>query len=166
MIVSIIVACGNDGVIGEANALLWHIPGDLQKFKQITIGHHILMGRKTFESIGRVLPGRVNLILSKDKDYKQVGAVTVNSVNQAIEMASVAGDSELIICGGGQIYSQTVNLVDRIYLTKVDYQGVGDTFFPSIDMSEWQISQKEEHSKNGTDQYSWSFQVLDRLKNS
>lgn len=163
MIISAIVACGRSNrVIGAGNQLLWHISGDLRRFKEITMNHHILMGRKTFESIGRPLPGRKMMVLTRDKNFKVDGVDTVHSVDDAIELALQREESEFIICGGAEIYSQTIDRVEKIYLTEVDYEGEGDAYFPHLDDSQWVVEREDKAQCGEKDQYSWVFKILNR----
>ena len=137
MKVSLIVAAAENGVIGKDNDLIWHLPKDMRFFKETTLNHHVIMGRKNFESIPhkyRPLPNRTNIILTRKTDYKADGCVVVNSVETALEIAKENGDKEPFIIGGGQIYKLALeaNLVDKIYLTKVHHAYDGDTFFPKL----------------------------------
>jgi dihydrofolate reductase len=145
MKISIIAAVSQNNVIGDGKGLLWHIPGDLPRFKQITMGHHILMGRKTFESIGKVLPGRTSLILCFDKGYKVPGAYVFDDPEHAVKFAKDHREKELMIIGGGMIYKYFLPLADKIYLTKVlkDYEG--SVTFPEIKMEEWNEKIIEKH---------------------
>lgn len=135
MIKSIIVAVAENDVIGYDNHLLWHISEDLKRFKSLTLGHHIIMGRKTFESIGKPLPGRISVIISRQENLKIEGCIVVNSLDEAFEVAK--NDSEAFIIGGGEIYKQALPIVDKIYLTRVHAGFAGDTFFPELNLSEW-----------------------------
>lgn len=138
MKVSIIVAVAKNNVIGDKKNLLWHIPLDFKHFKEITMDHHILMGQTTFESIGKLLPGRTSLILSFDKNFKVPGAFVFGSPEEAIRFAKDAGENELMIIGGGMVYKTFLPLTQKIYLTKVlkDYEG--DITFPEINPTEWE----------------------------
>ncbi|NVO08726.1 MAG: dihydrofolate reductase [Bacteroidales bacterium] len=135
MTISIIVAVAENQIIGYNNQLLWHIKEDLQRFKSLTLGHHIIMGRKTYDSIGRPLPGRTNVVITRDKNYQADGCIVVNSLEDALNIASQ--DSEVFIIGGGDIYRQTLSLADRIYFTRIHASFSGDTFFPELDLKEW-----------------------------
>ncbi len=153
MIISIIVAMGSNRVIGKDNKLLWHLSEDLKMFKKITMGHHMIMGRKTFESIGKPLPGRTTIIITRDRSYTQEGCHICHSLEDAITLAKDANEIELVICGGGEIYAQALKLADKIYLTRVDYDQEGDTYFPEIDMTNWQVQEQENHE-------GWSFEIF------
>lgn len=141
--ISIIVAVAENQVIGCANRLIWHISEDLKRFKRLTSGHAVVMGRKTFESLGRPLPNRLNIVVTRSSTDYQVpqGVVVVNSIDQAIEVAG--SDPEIFIIGGGEIYAQTIDRADRLYLTRVFQSPQGDTFFPEIDPQKWSCLSKE-----------------------
>lgn len=132
MLISLIVAMAQNRVIGREGALPWHLPGDLQRFKQLTMGHSLLMGRKTFESIGHPLPGRTTYILSRNPKYSAPGCRTVKDIAEAVELAEAARESELFICGGERLYQQALPLCGRIYLTELEREVKGDRFFPSL----------------------------------
>lgn len=141
--ISIIVAIATNGVIGCHNRLIWHISEDLKRFKSLTMGHPIVMGRKTFASIGRALPGRQNIVISRDKALKIDGVDVVASMEEAIKIAST--DSEIFIIGGGEIYHLALPLASKLYVTQVEQSPQGDTFFPEIDENEWLETHREEH---------------------
>lgn len=141
--VSLIVAVAANGVIGCENRLIWHISEDLKRFRRITTAHAVVMGRKTFESIGRPLPGRTNVVITRDQTYSREGITVVNSIEQAI--ALFPPTEEIFIIGGGEIYNQTIDLAEKIYLTLVDQTPEGDTYFPDIDPSKWHIVNTEQH---------------------
>ncbi len=130
MLKSIIVAIGKQQQIGLDNKLLWKLAEDLKFFKKTTKGHHILMGRKTFQSIGRPLPNRVNVIITRDRSYKQEGCLIFHSLEVAFSQIEKAGEDEVFICGGEEIYRQTLAISDKLYITNVDFDGKADTFFP------------------------------------
>ena len=141
--ISIIVAVARNGVIGCHNKLIWHIPGDLKRFKEITMGHPIVMGRRTFESIGRALPGRTNVVITRNESFEADGVTVAGSVEEAVSMFDPA--EEVFIIGGEQIYNQTVGIAHRIYYTEVDQTPRGDAFFESPDTSIWLETSREEH---------------------
>ena len=130
MIISIIAAMTDNRVIGRDNAIPWHIPADMQRFRAITMGHPLIMGRKTFESIGRPLPGRKTVILTRIPDYRAEGSIVVHSLRKALD--ECAGADEVFICGGGEVYREALPLASRIYLTVVHGEVAGDTLFPDI----------------------------------
>jgi dihydrofolate reductase len=152
--ISIIVATDKKGAIGKDNALLWHLPNDLKRFKALTVGHPIIMGRKTFESIGRPLPGRTNIIITNNKELKIDGCVIVFSLKDAI-VACEGKDAYII--GGGSIYEQSMEIADMIYLTLVDVELDADTHFPKIEDEKWQLVHSEMHTKDEKHQYDFQF---------
>ena len=166
MKVSLIVAVANNGVIGKDNDLIWHLPKDMGFFKETTLGHHVIMGRKNFESIPerfRPLANRTNVIITRNSDYKAEGCVVVNSVEQALEVAKQNGDIQPFIIGGGQIYKLALenNLVDKIYLTKVHHTFDGDTFFPELN-NEWKEVNKTVNKADEKHAHDYSFITLER----
>src|SRR5262249_4953105 len=142
MTISIIVAMSSNRVIGLNNALPWRLSADLKRFKQLTMGHCLIMGRKTFESIGRPLPGRTTIVVTHQHDYEREGVRVVHSVDEAIAQAT--GD-EVFIAGGAEIYRQTVDRADKLYLTVIEKEFEGDAFLPVIDFTEWQLEAEEKH---------------------
>ena len=166
MKISLIVAVAENGVIGKDNDLIWHLPKDMQFFKKITIGHHVIMGRKNFESIPhkyRPLPNRTNIIITRQSEYKAEECIVVNSVETALEIAKNNGDIEPFIIGGGQIYRIAIekNLVDKIYLTKIHHSFKGDTFFPELS-SDWRETNKTENKADDKHKYNYDFITLER----
>jgi dihydrofolate reductase len=153
-----IAAIGKNGVLGKHNALLWHIPEDFKRFKEITIGHPIIMGRRTFESIGKPLPGRTNIVVTRAVLPPHPGIITASSIPRAIEKAAMENTDEIFICGGGQVYAESMSLVERIYLTIIDIEPEGDTFFP--DYAEFNKVISEE--KKSDEKYSYTFLVLEK----
>ena len=158
--VSIIVAIAQNGTIGDKNALLWHIKEDMRFFRTTTSGHPVIMGRKTFESLGsKPLPKRKNIVITRaDRDFE--GAFTAHSLEEAIAMAE--GDEEIFIIGGAQIYKQALALADKLYLTIVHSSYEGDTSFPEIDYSEWQEVAREEFAQG--EEYEGSFTFIDLIR--
>lgn len=161
--VSIIAAVSNNYVLGKENKLLWHLPKDFKFFKETTLNHPIIMGRKTFESLPKALPGRTNIIVTGDRNYTKEGAVVTHSLEEAIELG-LSENEEVFICGGGQIYKEALekNLVDKILLTEVNVEIDGDAFFPNFDKSQWEISKKECHPKD--ERHSFDFCFVEYLK--
>lgn len=159
--VSLIVAVAENGVIGKDNDLIWHLPKDMRFFKETTMGHHVIMGRKNFESIPerfRPLPNRTNVVISRQSDYQAAGCIVVNSLEAALEIAQQNGDTEPFIIGGGQIYKLALvgNLVDKVYLTKVHHSFEGDTFFPELS-TEWKEIARVDHQADEKNAYNFSF---------
>ena len=160
MIVSLIVAASNNNAIGKDNQLLWHLPKDLQFFKQTTWAMPVVMGRKTFESLGgKPLNGRVNIIITRQKDWSHEGVVVVHSLADAIFYAKESDYKEVFIAGGGEIYAQALPKANKIFLTRVDTNIEGDTFFPEIDNSDWVLSEEVAHAPNEKHAYPFSFQT-------
>ena len=152
--INIIVAISKKNrAIGKNNDLLWRISEDLKRFKEITTGHPVIMGRKTFESIGRPLPNRTNIITTRNKDLKIIGALVTNSLEEAIHKASEL-DSEIFIIGGAEIYKETINLANRLYLTIIDEEKEGDAFFPDYSQFTKIISAEDKTTDTGL-QYRW-----------
>ena len=160
--ISIIVAVAENNVIGKDNDLIWHLPRDLKHFKETTTGHYIIQGRKTFESCGRPLPNRINVIITRDQKFKAEGCVIVHSLEDAIKEAK--NDPEAFIIGGGKIYEQAMSLVDRIYLTKVHHSFEGDTFFPEINMDEWIEVDRRDFEPDEKNKYPFTILILDKKK--
>ncbi len=163
MIISQIVAVAANGVIGKDNDLIWRLPADLKFFKNTTMGHHMLMGRKNYESIGKPLPGRTTIIVTRDPEYQQEGCIVKQSIDDAIQYASDNNEEELMIIGGGQIYEQTLALTNRIYLTEVHQQFDGDTFYPSLNVDEWKETGRVFHAKDEKNAFDFSFVTLERV---
>jgi len=160
--ISIIVAVAENDVIGKDNDLIWHLPRDMKHFKETTTGHFIIMGRKTFESNGRALPNRTNVIITRDKDFNAEGCVVVHSLEDALKVAK--DDPEAFIIGGGVIYKMALPIVDRIYLTKIHHTFEGDTFFPELDMNEWDEVSCQDFEPDEKNKYPFSIIILDRKK--
>ncbi|OHA46286.1 MAG: hypothetical protein A3A80_04205 [Candidatus Terrybacteria bacterium RIFCSPLOWO2_01_FULL_44_24] len=155
MIISVIVAFSRNRVIGNNNTLPWHLPEDLKRFRELTYGHTVIMGRKTHESIGKVLPGRTNIIITSKEDYKAEGCIIAGSLDEAIKIAD--GDSEVFIIGGANVYKQAMAIADRLYVTFIKEEFEGDAFFPEINEDIWQIRSKTDYCKNPMDPYNFSF---------
>lgn len=162
--ISIIVATAENGVIGKDNQLLWKLSSDLKQFKNLTTGHSVIMGRKTFESIGRPLPNRTNIVISRQQDFVlPEGVLKASSLENAIELAKThVGSEEIFIIGGGNVYEQALKITDKIYLTEVDANIEGDAFFPTLDMSEWTETSRVSHHKDEKNEYDFDFVVLER----
>lgn len=160
-LISLIVAVANNGVIGVDNGLPWRLPADLQHFKSVTMGKPIIMGRRTWESLPGLLPGRRHIVITRNQDYRAEGCELVHSLDQALKTAGEA--PEIMIVGGGGLYRQTLPRADRLYLTRVDVDLAGDTFFPEIDWREWQEVSRESHPADERNQFACTFIVLNRL---
>lgn len=140
---SLIVAMARNRVIGVENRLPWHLPEDLKRFRALTTGHHIIMGRKTYESLNRLLPDRTTVIVTRNPDYRVPGALVVGSLAEALAVS--AADAEAFVIGGAQLYAEALGKVDRIYLTELETDYAGDTFLPEFDADCWQETQREAH---------------------
>ncbi len=140
---SLIVAAAQNGVIGIDNRLPWRLPADLARFKQLTMGHHLIMGRKTFESIGRPLPGRTSVVLTRSAGFDVPGVVVARSLDEAWAAAAARGDDEPFVCGGAEVYAQAMPEADRIYLTVVEREYTGDALFRGVDETEWRCVSRE-----------------------
>jgi dihydrofolate reductase len=140
---SLIVAVAKNHVIGHNNTLPWHLPEDLKRFKALTMGHHIIMGRKTYESLGRLLPGRTTVIVTRNKHYKVEGALIAHSLEDAWILTS--SDSEPFVIGGAELYKEGLKLATKLYMTEVNAEFTGDAFFPEINANDWQLSEKKDH---------------------
>jgi len=162
MILSLIVAASENGVIGKDNDLPWHLPADLKHFKKITSGHCIIMGRNTYESIGRPLPKRTNIVVSSNRSLAIEGCLVVHSVDEAIELTKQHESEEAFIIGGATLYNTCLDKAEKIYLTRVHTEIQGDTFFPEIDMNNWEVVSEEYHEKDEKHLYNFSFITLER----
>ena len=165
MKVALIVAVSQNNVIGRDNQLPWHLPEDLQYFKSITMGKPILMGRKTYDSIGRPLPGRTNIVITRDPNWTAEGVEVVNSLEAAMtagaEACNAVEGDEIMVIGGAQIYRDCLPMADKLYLTKVDADIQGDAFFPEIDSNQWQKT--SEKTPAVVDKHPYRFLILERI---
>lgn len=159
MIVSAIVAVAQNQVIGDGNDIPWRLSSDLKYFKKITSDHHIIMGRKTFESIGKPLPKRTNVVLTRDLMYAATGIIVAHSVEEALSIAYDNGEEEVFIIGGGEIYKQSRPYWDKVYLTRVMANPPGEVRFPELSADEWQLVSEEAHSAGERDEHDYTFEV-------
>ena len=157
---SIIVALSDNNVVGRENKLPWKLSADLKRLKAITMGHHLIMGRLTWESLGRPLPGRTNVVITSDRNYIAEGGVVVGSLAEAIILSSQ--DPEGFIFGGGKVFKEALPKVDKIYMTRVHAKVEGDAFFPALDMNEWREVEREDFKADEKNQYDYSFITLER----
>lgn len=164
MNISCIVATAKNNVIGKDNDIPWYLPADLKYFKKTTLDHHIIMGRNCYESIGRPLPKRTNIILSRNPFYISTGCLVAHSMDEALEIAFENGEEEAFIIGGGKIYEQSQKLWDRLYLTEVDLEVEGDVFFPEIRSKDWNLVSEEKHLADEKNLYDYTFKVFNRKR--
>lgn len=161
MNLTLIAAMAENRVIGKDNSLIWHLPKDLKHFKDLTKGHHIIMGRKTYESMGKPLPHRTNIVVTTKENYEAPGCIIVHTLRDAIQKAE--GDSQPYIIGGGKIYQQALEYADAIELTVVHETFEGDTFFPDFNTDNWKKLNQEDHPKDDKHAYSFSFLTYQKL---
>ena len=164
MVISAIVALAKGNVIGKDNDIPWYLPEDFKYFKRKTMGHHILMGRKCFQSIGRPLPKRTNIVITRDPFFMGSDIIVLNSIEEGIELARQQGEEELFIIGGGTIYDQTMNLWDKLYLTEVDLEVEGDVFFPEVSPAEWREVSSDAHPADEKNEYPYCFKIYERIR--
>ncbi len=163
MTLSAIVATDRNGVIGKDNDIPWHLPADLKYFKRRTLNHHIIMGRKTFESIGRSLPKRTNIVITRNPFFIVSNCLVAGSLQEAIQLARDNGETEAFIIGGGTLYEQSLGRIDRLYLTEVDTEVEGgEAFFPQIDENDWALLSSEAHPADDKNPHAYTFKVLER----
>lgn len=165
MVLSMIVAKARNGVIGRDNKMPWHLPEDLKYFKRVTMGKPVIMGRKTYQSIGRALPGRLNIVITQNPDFSAEDVRVAASVEEAIVLAQQAGGAveEVMIIGGAQVYRQALARADRLYITEVDVDIEGDACFPELDFNAWSLLSREDCPAQPPNPYSCSFLVYQRV---
>ena len=156
--ITIIAAAGKNNELGKGNDLVWHLPDDFKRFKKQTTGHHIIMGRKTFESFPKPLPNRVHVVITRNKNYNPEGAIIVHSMSEALEIAKE--DEQPFIIGGGEIYKLGLDVTDKIELTRVHENFEADTFFPEIPMTEWELIHEEVHEKDERHKFGFTYQTF------
>ena len=162
MIISLIAAIGKNKVIGNKNALPWSLPADMKHFKELTAGKPVIMGRKTFESIGNPLPNRTNIIITSNPDYKAEGCTIVHSLNEALKVAE--NQEEVMIIGGAKIYKEFLPKANKMYLTLIDADFEGDAYFPEYNIEEWEETSYEEQERDKDNPYNYTFLVLTRKR--
>ena len=167
--IAIVVAAAENGVIGRDGELPWRLSADLAHFKQLTMGHALIMGRKTYESIGRPLPGRLSVVLTRDHAWRSEhpAVLTADSIESAIAAAAGAegwSAGRVFVIGGGEVYRAVLPVVDHIHLTRVHTELEGDVVFPKIDLSEWSLRDRERHSADNDNEYSYSFELWERVR--
>ena len=163
MIISLIVAMDEKRGIGKAGKLPWRLSSDLRRFRELTMGHHMIVGRKTFESIGKPLPGRQMIVVTHNASFKADGCLMAGSVQAAFAAALERGETEVFVIGGAEIYSQTLDVANRVYLTQVHAEVGADTFFPEIDQDAWIEKERFQHPADDKNQYAFTFRLLEKL---
>lgn len=157
--ISLIVAAAENNAIGKDNQLLWHLPNDLKFFKNTTWGMVVVMGRKTFEAVNKPLPGRINIVITRQANWTAEGVITATDLDDALKKAAETNCKEIFIIGGGEIYKQSMDICNKIYITRVHATLDGDTFFPVIDESNWALASNEDFEADAKHAYGYSFQV-------
>jgi len=162
MIVSTIVATAKNNVIGKDNDIPWYLPADLKYFKKTTLNHHIIMGRNCYESIGKPLPKRTNMILTRNPFYIVSNCYVLNSLEEALQIAEENGEEEAFIIGGAQIYELGMKYTNKLYLTEVDLEVEGDIIFPKLNMDEWELLSEEAHKADEKNEYDYTFKIFQK----
>jgi len=163
MDISIIVAVANDNIIGFENTMPWHLPADLKHFKAITTGHHVIMGRNTYESLGKPLPNRTNIVITRNKSYQvEDGVLMFNVLEDAIKHVVGKNDEEAFVIGGAEIYNLALPLSNKMYITNIDIDVDGDTYFPSFDENEWRLKDSVTHQADEINPYIYTFNNFER----
>jgi dihydrofolate reductase len=157
--ISLIVAAAENNAIGKDNQLLWHLPNDLKFFKNTTWGMPVIMGRKTFEAVNKPLPGRFNIVITRQADWKAEGTIVATDLQDALQKAKETNCNEIFVIGGGEIYKQSMEIADKIYITRVHANFDADTFFPEIDESKWQLTHNQDFGVDEKHKYAFSFQT-------
>jgi dihydrofolate reductase len=164
MLLSAITAVAENNVIGKDNALPWRLPADMRYFKNTTMGHAVIMGRKTYDSFGKALPGRTNIVVTTRSSLALPDAVVVHSVEEAVTKAREIEPSEAFVLGGAQIYGEMLPVTDRIYLTRIFESFEGDAFFPRLESGDWELVSEDSHEPDEKNRYAYSFQLWKRLR--
>lgn len=162
MIISLIVAMDEQRGIGKAGKLPWRLSSDLKRFRELTMGHHLIVGRKTFESIGKPLEGRQMIVVTRDNTFNPSGCIVTHSIEAAFDVARERGENEVFVIGGAEVYAQTLGFADRLYLTEVHADVDADTFFPEFSQDIWIEKQTNRHEADEKNQYSFTFKLLEK----
>lgn len=163
MMISLVVAAASNNAIGKNGKMPWYLPNDMRYFKNVTWGMPVIMGRKTFESLGKALPGRKNIVISRQPGWKAEGVVTVKNIEDGLFVAKETDAKEIMVIGGGEIYRTLMEKAGRIYLTRVETEPEADTFFPAIDPKQWWLVSQKDHKADEKNSFNYSFQVWERL---
>jgi len=166
MVISLVVAASENNVIGKNNKLLWTLPNDMKFFKNVTWAMPVIMGRKTFESLGKPLTGRTNIVITRKAEWNKEGTIVVTSLDEAIRRAAVTDAKEAFVIGGGEIYKEAMPFADRVYLTRVHTTVEGDTSFPVLAEKDWKLFSSMDFEADAKHAYAYTFQVWDRKTNS
>lgn len=158
--VTLIAAAGQNNALGKDNQLVWHLPDDFKRFKKLTTGHHIIMGRKTFESFAKPLPNRIHIVITRQQDYKAKGAIVVHSLEEAF--AKIENDPQPFVIGGGEIYKLALDKADKIELTRVHADFEADAFFPKMDLDKWILKESVRHEKDEKHNYAFTYLTYER----
>jgi dihydrofolate reductase len=163
MRIALIVAAADNDVIGRDNQLPWHLPDEFRHFKRTTVDHHVIMGRRTWESQGqKPLPNRVNVVVTSRENYAAEGARVASSLNEALELARAAGETEAFVIGGAGLFAEALPIADRLYLTRVHAEPDGDTRFPPFDADDWRVIAREEHGTDARHEHAFTIMTLER----
>ena len=162
MTISLLVAAAENNAIGKDNQLLWHLPNDLKFFKNTTWGMPVIMGRKTYESFNKLLPGRFNFVITRQTGWKAEAVFTASNFTEALQKSKETNCKEIFVIGGGEIYKEAIEIADKIYITRVHASFDADTFFPVIDESKWQLTSNKDFEVDEKHKYAYSFQVLEK----
>lgn len=160
--IAIVVAAAENNVIGKDNNLIWYLPADLKHFKRLTMGHPMVMGRKTYESIGKPLPGRTSVVVTSQQDYSAEGCVVVHSLQDALREAQQLDPEQVSVIGGANVYEQALPSANVVYLTRVHHAFEGDVYFPELPPQEWELTEEEHHDPDEKNKYSYTFQTYRR----
>jgi dihydrofolate reductase len=163
MTISLIVAAATNNAIGKDGRMPWYLPNDMKHFKNVTWGMPVIMGRKTFDSLGKALPGRKNIVITRQHDWKAANTVTVKNIDDALFVAKETDAKEVMVIGGGEIYKTLFDKANRIYMTRVEAAPEGDTFFPAITQGQWHLVSQKNHEADEKNAYNYSFQVWERI---
>lgn len=163
MIISLVVAAAKNNVIGKDNQLVWNLPNDMKYFKNVTWGMPVVMGRKTFEALGKPLPGRKNIILTRQANWNVEGTIPVKTLEDAMFLVKAMDVKEMMVIGGGEIFKMVFEKAKRIYLTRVDAEPEGDAYFPAIDPKVWRLVSQKDYEADEKHMYNYSFQIWERI---
>lgn len=161
MTITLIAAAAENNALGKDNQMVWHLPDDFKRFKKLTTGHHIIMGRKTLESMNGPLPNRTNIIITRQKNYTYEGRTIVNSLDEAF--AACPQDEEVFVIGGGEIYKQAIDKADKIELTRVHTTVEADAYFPEIDLNKWELTEEEYHPKDEKHKLDFTYKTFKKI---